>query len=214
MIRPFLASLAALFFAAQGVAQEAPRVRVTTSMGAFVIELDPKRAPLTVENFLGYVRDQHYDGTLVHRVVANFVIQGGGHGRDYAAKTVRAPIPNESGNGLRNVRGAVGLARAERPHSGDAQFFVNIADNPDLDPLPSRWGYAVFGRVVEGMEVVDRIGLVPTGAAGPFKRDAPLEPVAIESVELVAAAQAASATAPPASQQPAVPRQSPPPPGG
>lgn len=181
-------------------ADELPRVRVTTSMGSFVIELDARRAPLTVENFLGYVRSGHYEGTLFHRVVANFVIQGGGHARDGALKPVRPPVPNEAGNGLRNVRGAVGLARSERPHSGDAQFYVNIGDNPDLDPLPSRWGYAVFGRVVEGMEVVDRIGLVPTGASPPFRQDAPLEPVVIESI--VPLAEAVPAEAPPAAEAP------------
>ncbi|MBK7250135.1 MAG: peptidylprolyl isomerase [Gammaproteobacteria bacterium] len=190
----FLALLAMLPGALALAADDAPRVRVTTSMGAFVIELDPKRAPLTVENFLGYVRDGHYSGTLFHRVVANFVIQGGGVDREYRMKPPRAPVPNESGNGLRNVRGAVGLARTERPHSGDAQFYVDVADNPDLDPLPSRWGYAVFGHIVEGMEVVDRISVAPTGAAGPFPRDAPLRPIVIESIELLAPAPSESAT--------------------
>ncbi len=190
----FLALLAMLPGALALAADDAPRVRVTTSMGAFVIELDPKRAPLTVENFLGYVRDGHYSGTLFHRVVANFVIQGGGVDREYRMKPPRAPVPNESGNGLRNVRGAVGLARTERPHSGDAQFYVDVADNPDLDPLPSRWGYAVFGHIVEGMEVVDRISVAPTGAAGPFPRDAPLRPIVIESIELLAPGPSESAT--------------------
>lgn len=190
----FLALLAMLPGALTLAADDAPRVRVTTSMGAFVIELDAKRAPLTVENFLGYVRDGHYSGTLFHRVVANFVIQGGGVDREYRMKPPRAPVPNESGNGLRNVRGAVGLARTERPHSGDAQFYVDVADNPDLDPLPSRWGYAVFGHIVEGMEVVDRISVAPTGAAGPFPRDAPLRPIVIESIELLAPAPSESAT--------------------
>lgn len=190
----FLALLAMLPGALTLAADDAPRVRVTTSMGAFVIELDAKRAPLTVENFLGYVRDGHYSGTLFHRVVANFVIQGGGVDREYRMKPPRAPVPNESGNGLRNVRGAVGLARTERPHSGDAQFYVDVADNPDLDPLPSRWGYAVFGHIVEGMEVVDRISVAPTGAAGPFPRDAPLRPIVIESIELLAPGPSESAT--------------------
>lgn len=176
----------ALAGAAHG-ADGPPRVRVTTSMGAFVLELDPKRAPLTVENFLGYVHAGHYAGTLFHRTVANFVIQGGGVDREYRMRATQPPVPNESGNGLRNVRGTVGLARTERPHSGDAQFYINVADNPDLDPLPSRWGYTVFGRVVEGMEVADRISLVPTGAVGPFRQNAPLTPVLIESIEVVSA---------------------------
>jgi peptidyl-prolyl cis-trans isomerase A (cyclophilin A) len=179
------------------VAQAAPqeRVVVTTNFGAFTIELQRDRAPLTVENFLSYVRAGSYTNTQFHRVIANFLIQGGGVGIDYKAKPTNKPIPNESGNGLRNLRGTVGLARASGPHTGDAQFFVNVVDNPDLDPLPTRWGYAVFGRVVEGMDVVDRISVEPTGAAGPFKADAPLKQVIIQKVELVAPA-ATPATAP------------------
>jgi cyclophilin family peptidyl-prolyl cis-trans isomerase len=163
-----------------------PRVRVTTSMGDFVIELLPDRVPLTVANFLRYVREGYYTGTLMHRVIANFVIQGGGHdAADYKLKPVHESIVNESGSGLQNKRGTVGLARSEPPHSGNAQFYVNLVDNPDLDPLPTRWGYTVFGRVVEGMDVVDRIGVTPTGAVGPFKSDAPLKPVVIEKITVV-----------------------------
>ena len=163
-----------------------PRVRVTTSMGDFVIELLPERAPLTVNNFLRYVREGHYNNTLIHRVISNFVIQGGGHdATTYDLKPVHEPIVNESGNGLQNKRGMVGLARSDVPHSGNAQFFVDLADNPDLDPLPTRWGYAVFGKVVEGMDVIERIGVTPTGSMGPFKNDAPLKPVIIEKVEIV-----------------------------
>lgn len=175
-----------------------PQVRVTTNMGEFVVELTPDRAPLTVANFLRYVREGYYSGTLIHRVVANFVIQGGGHAAsDLKLKPVHEAVNNESGNGLQNKRGMVGLARGESPHSGNAQFYVNLVDNPDLDPLPTRWGYAVFGRVVQGMDVVDRIGVTPTGASGPFKSDTPLKPVIIEKVELMdAAAQAATNAAP------------------
>jgi len=185
------------------------RVRVTTSLGAFVIELQRDRAPLTVENFLGYVRAGHYTNTLFHRVISGFVIQGGGVGLDYKAKAVGKPIANEAGNGLKNLRGTVGLARASGPHSGDAQFFINVADNADLDPLPTRWGYAVFGRVVEGMEVIDRISVSPTGPMGPFKSDAPLQAVVIQKVELLAEA-AAPAPATPAAT-PAVPNGETPP---
>ena len=173
-----------LSFAAQAAGPE--RVRVTTNLGAFVIELQRDRAPLTVENFLTYVRSGHYTNTLFHRVIAGFVVQGGGVGTDYQAKPLQKPIPNEAGNGLKNLRGTVGLARASGPHTGDAQFYLNMADNADLDPLPTRWGYAVFGRVVEGMEVVDRISVSPTGAAGPFKQDAPLQPVVIQKIEVLA----------------------------
>ena len=133
-------------------------------MGSFVIELDTERAPLTVANFLEYVRAGHYNGTIFHRVINNFVAQGGGYDEKYVEKPTRAGIPNESGNGLSNRRGTVGLARTGEPHSGNAQFYINLADNPALDPQASRWGYAVFGRVVEGMNVVDDIGAVATGA--------------------------------------------------
>lgn len=188
-----------LVHTAAPAADQATQVRVTTNMGDFVVELLPDRAPLTVANFLRYVREGYYSGTLIHRVVANFVIQGGGHSAtDLKLKPVHDPVNNESGNGLQNKRGTVGLARGESAHSGNAQFYVNLVNNPDLDPLPTRWGYAVFGRVVQGMDVVDRIGVIPTGASGPFKADTPLKPVIIEKVEVVdAAGQAATAAPPP-----------------
>lgn len=178
-------------------ADQATQVRVSTNMGDFVIEVMPDRAPLTVANFLRYVKEGYYSGTLVHRVVANFVIQGGGHSAsDLKLKAVHDPIYNESGNGLQNKRGMVGLARGESAHSGNAQFYVNLVDNPDLDPLPTRWGYAVFGRVVQGMDVVDRIGVTPTGASGPFKSDTPIKPVIIQKMEILDAAGQAAAAAP------------------
>jgi peptidyl-prolyl cis-trans isomerase A (cyclophilin A) len=200
-----------LSFAA--AAAEPERVRVVTNQGAFVVQLERDRAPLTVENFLTYVRAGHYTNTLFHRVIANFVIQGGGVSPDYKAKPVNKPIANESGNGLKNLRGTVGLARASGPHTGDCQFYVNIADNADLDPLPTRWGYAVFGRIVEGIDVIDRISVAPTGPMGPFKGDAPVEPVVIEKIEIVATAPVAPAgetpAPPPASPPPAAPATSP-----
>jgi peptidyl-prolyl cis-trans isomerase A (cyclophilin A) len=172
-------------------------VRVTTSMGDFVIELLPDRAPLTCTNFLRYVKEGYYSGTLIHRVVSNFVIQGGGHdATSYQLKPVHDSIFNESGNGLQNKRTMVGLARGEGPHSGNAQIYINLVDNPDLDPLPTRWGYAVFGRIVQGMDVVERIGVTATGAFGPFKSDAPLKPVTILKVEVIDAAAAAPTAAP------------------
>ena len=174
-----------------------PRVRVTTSMGEFVIEMMPDRAPLTVTNYLRYVKEGYYSGTLFHRVIANFVIQGGGHdATDYKLKPVHDSIFNESGNGLQNKRGTVGLARSDPAHSGNAQFYVNLVDNPDLDPLPTRWGYAVFGKIVEGMDVIDRIGVTPTGASGPFKSDSPLKPVVIEKIVLVDTALPSASPAP------------------
>jgi peptidyl-prolyl cis-trans isomerase A (cyclophilin A) len=192
----FLAGLAALVLGVSAHAAAPERVLVTTNMGSFIIELQRDRAPLTVENFVGYVKSGHYTNTLFHRVVANFLVQGGGVGIDYKAKPTLKPIPNEAGNGLKNLRGTVGLARAAGAHTGDCQFFINVADNADLDPLPTRWGYAVFGRVIEGMEVVDRISISPTGPAGPFKSDAPLQPVVIQKIELIAPPAEAPATAP------------------
>lgn len=160
---------------AQHSSSLAPRVRFETSVGDFVLELDTVRAPLTAENFLRYVRDGAYDGTVFHRVIANFVVQGGGYDAALAPRPTRAAIPNESGNGLSNRRGTVGLAREDTPHSGSSQFYVNLVDNPALDPLPSRWGYAVFGRVVEGMDVVDRIGYLRTETVDGFGADVPVE---------------------------------------
>mgnify|MGYP003508461331 FL=1 len=161
------------------------QVRFETTLGAFTVEVDPARAPLTAMSFLQYVRDQHYDGTIFHRVIGNFVIQGGGYLPDGTEKPVRGGVPNESGNGLSNRRGTVALARTGDPHSGTSQFYVNLADNIALDPSPTRWGYAVFGRVVEGMDVVDRIASVATGSSGAFQEDAPLQPVVITSARVI-----------------------------
>jgi cyclophilin family peptidyl-prolyl cis-trans isomerase len=204
-----LALAGLLVHATAPAADQAAQVRVTTNMGDFVVELMPDRAPLTVTNFLRYVREGYYSGTLIHRVVSNFVIQGGGHAAsDLKLKPVHDPVNNESGNGLQNKRGMVGLARGESAHSGNAQFYVNLVDNPDLDPLPTRWGYAVFGRVVQGMDVVDRIGVTPTGAAGPFKADTPLKPVIIEKVQLLdGAGLAGQPTTPPVATPLASPSQ-------
>jgi peptidyl-prolyl cis-trans isomerase A (cyclophilin A) len=162
-----------------------PRLQVVTNMGSFTIELNPERAPLTVANFLKNVDAGHYTNTLFHRVVPNFVIQGGGFDVDMKAKPAEKVV-NESGNGLSNTRGTVGMARNSEPHGSDAQFFVNLFDNAALDPNQTRWGYAVFGKVVQGMEVVDQIGNVPTGARGIFKEDSPLKPVIIERIERLA----------------------------
>lgn len=184
-----LTSLALGVLLAHGAAradEATTQVKVTTSMGEFVIEVRTERAPLTAANFLRYVRDGFYSGTLFHRVVPNFVIQGGGHdATTMKLKPTHDNIFNESGDGLQNKRGAVGLARGDAPHSGNAQFYVNLVDNPDLDPVATRWGYAVFGKVVQGMDVIDRIGEVPTGAVGQFTKDAPLKPVIIEKMEII-----------------------------
>jgi cyclophilin family peptidyl-prolyl cis-trans isomerase len=167
------------------VAAYSPQLQVFTSMGNFTIELNAERAPLTAANILAYVDAGHYTNTLIHRAVANFVIQGGGFNADYTPKAAPLKVPNESGNGLSNVRGTVGLARTSDPHGGNAQFYVNLNDNAALDPNATRWGYAVFGRVIDGMDVVDRIGNVATGAHGPIKEETPIKPVVILKIERV-----------------------------
>lgn len=169
-----------LSLAATAVGGEQPRVKLETSQGDIVIELFDQRAPKTVENFLAYVDAGFYDGTLFHRVIPGFMIQGGGYTSDYRRKETRAPIPNESDNGLENQRGTVAMARTSSPDSATSQFFINVADNGNLDYRDGRWGYAVFGQVVKGMSVVDAIVSVPTGPAGPFRQDAPREPVLIK----------------------------------
>lgn len=173
-----------------------PQIQVFTSMGNFTIELNMERAPLTVTNILAYVDSGHYTNTLIHRVVANFIIQGGGFNADYTPKPAPLKVNNESGNGLSNVRGTVGLARANDPHGGNCQFYVNLNDNAALDPNATRWGYAVFGRVISGMDVVDRIGDVPTGAHGPIKSETPIKPVIILKVERVTGSGGGSAPKP------------------
>ena len=162
-----------------------PQVRVVTSLGSFTLELNAERAPLTAAHFLKYVDQGHYSGTIFHRVIGNFVIQGGGYDKDYKLKPAPSKVVNESGNGLTNQRGTVGMARSQEPHGSDSQFYVNLYDNEALDPNKTRWGYTVFGKVVQGMDVVDRIGNVATGSRGPFKEDAPQTPVVIERVERV-----------------------------
>ena len=166
-------------------AADSPRVRVVTGAGNFVIELDRNRAPRTVEAFLKYVKEGFYSGVIFHRVVAGFIAQAGGYTADMEQKPVTEAVVNESGNGLSNLRGTVGFARSNDPHSGTSQFFVNLADNIDLNPRPTRWGYTVFGKVIEGMEVVDDIGHRPTAGGGPFDRNVPVEPIVIERIEII-----------------------------
>lgn len=161
------------------------RVRIETSLGDFVVALDANRAPETVQNFLQYVIDGHYEGTIFHRIAAGFIIQGGGYTADLALKPVGRTVFNESGNGLTNRRGTIAMARGNEPHAADSQFYINLMDNPTLNPRPTRWGYAVFGEVIEGMDVVDLIGAVPTGAGGTFDRDVPVDPIVIEHIVLL-----------------------------
>ena len=167
---------------------QAPLVRIATSHGDIVVELDRSRAPRTVDNFLDYVDADFYDDTLFHRVIEGFMIQGGGFSSGFQRRHTRDPIVNEADNGLSNRRYTIAMARTNAPHSATAQFFINTADNTNLDhaaPTARGWGYTVFGRVVDGHEVVDSIEATPTGPGGPFSRDAPREPVVILRAERV-----------------------------
>ncbi len=162
-----------------------PRVEMKTSMGTIVVELDADKAPKTVANFLQYVKDGFYNGTIFHRVIDGFMIQGGGLEQGMKEKQTRAPIPNEGKNGLKNARGTIAMARMSDPNSASAQFFINLVDNAGLDyPRPDGAGYCVFGKVVQGFDVVQKIGKVPTGYSGPFS-DVPVTPVVIESAKLI-----------------------------
>jgi len=176
--------LAALAMLGQAAGAEPTQVKVETSAGEFVLQLDEARAPLTVANFLQYVKDGFYDGTVFHRVVNGFVIQGGGYTPEMTPKPPRPGVVNESGNGLTNRRGSLAMARTGEPHSGDSQFYINLADNLALDPKPTRWGYAVFGEVIQGLEVVDEIGHRATGTKAGMQ-DVPLEPVIIRKVTVL-----------------------------
>jgi cyclophilin family peptidyl-prolyl cis-trans isomerase len=164
-----------------------PQVELRTSMGSIVVELEPDKAPQTVENFIQYVKSGHYDGTIFHRVIPGFMIQAGGFTPEMREKPTRGGIKNEASNGLRNTVGTVAMARTPDPHSASAQFFINVADNGFLDfraPTPQGFGYAVFGKVVKGMDVVNRIAKVSTGQKPPHS-DVPLKPIIIERAQLV-----------------------------
>ena len=214
-----LALSLALAAGGSALAADAPQVRFTTTAGEFVVEVYPDKAPKTVENFLRYVKDKHYDGTVFHRVIDNFMVQGGGYDKRYAQKPTRAPVPHEGREALakggpKNVRGTLAMARTSDPNSASAQFFINVKDNSFLDPVPippgdpvprfeyqgrvylnearatlekapQLYGYTVFGRVISGMDVIDRIKSMPTGPGGPFPSDVPTTPVVIESATLV-----------------------------
>ena len=157
-----------------------PHVTLETTEGTIVLELEGKRAPITVRNFLSLVDNGHFDGTIFHRVIPNFMIQGGGFTPGFKDREPEQTIPNESGNGMSNVYGTIAMARTSDPHSASAQFFINVAFNTQLDPNPDSWGYAVFGYVIEGMDVVDKIAGVQTGPGGKFKEDVPVVPIVIK----------------------------------
>ena len=163
------------------------KATIETSMGTITVELDDAKAPVTVKNFIDYAQAGHYDGTIFHRVIDGFMIQGGGFTKDMNQKETRAPIKNEAANGLKNARGTIAMARTMIVDSATSQFFINLVDNEFLDyrgPDPRMFGYAVFGKVTDGMEVVDRIAKVKTGFAGPHQ-NVPEEPVIIRKVHLV-----------------------------
>jgi len=198
--RRFLMQSAAALFAAAALALPAyaagsaaaspqnPRVKFVTNEGDFTVELYTAQAPKTVANFLQYVRDKQYNGTIFHRVIKNFMIQGGGYDVNYQEKPTRAPIKNEANNGLKNTAYTLAMARTGDPDSATAQFFINVVDNHFLDytaSTPQGWGYAVFGKVVSGTKTVDKIRDIPTGAGGPFPSDVPQQPVIIQSATLV-----------------------------
>jgi cyclophilin family peptidyl-prolyl cis-trans isomerase len=166
------------------------QVKFVTNAGEFVVEVYPDKAPKTVENFVQYVRDKHYDGTIFHRVIGNFMVQGGGFDTRYSERQGRAPVMHEGREALakggpRNTVGTLAMARTNAPHSATAQFFINVVDNGFLDPTPQQWGYTVFGKVVSGMDTVNKIKSTPTGAGGPFPSDVPRTPIVIQSATLL-----------------------------
>ncbi len=181
-----LLALLSLAFSGHIQAQgAAPRVKFQTNQGEFVVELQPAKAPKTVENFLQYVADKHYDGTIFHRVIDGFMIQGGGFTPAMVQKATRAPIPLEANNGLKNDVGTIAMARSGNPNSATSQFFINVANNASLNaPQPDGYGYAVFGKVVSGMDVVDKIRQTPTGNQNGFQ-NVPTTPITITSVNLL-----------------------------
>lgn len=217
--RSLLLATTALLVATGACAADAPRVKFATTAGDIVVEVYPDKAPKTVENFLQYVKDKHYDGTIFHRVIDNFMVQGGGFDTHYVQKPTRPPVAHEGREALakggpKNVPGTLAMARTNDPHSASAQFFINVKENAFLDPTPippgdpvpkfeyqgrvyentpraqllnapQLFGYTVFGRVVSGMDIVNKIKATPTGAGGPFPSDVPKTPIIINSATLV-----------------------------
>jgi peptidyl-prolyl cis-trans isomerase A (cyclophilin A) len=179
-----IAGILLLMLSMQALSQDKipahPYIKIETTEGNIVLELDGRRAPLTVQNFLKLIDSGYFDGTIFHRVIPGFMIQGGGYTPSMNLKEPDGTIANESGNGLANRRGTIAMARQEDPHSAMAQFFINVADNTGLNPSDKRWGYAVFGTVIEGIEVVDAIANSNSGPAGQFSKDVPIVPIVIK----------------------------------
>jgi peptidyl-prolyl cis-trans isomerase A (cyclophilin A) len=183
-------ALSLVGLAQTAVAQDAPRVKFVTNAGEFVVEVYPDKAPKTVDNFLQYVRDKHYDGTIFHRVIGNFMVQGGGYDQRYIERRTRPPVEHEGREALakggpRNTVGTVAMARTNVPNSATSQFFINVMDNGFLDPTPQQPGYTVFGKVVSGMETINKIKTVQTGFGGPFPSDVPRTPIIIQSANVL-----------------------------
>lgn len=178
--------LSAFFFAATAVEAVAQKVHVEikTNQGVIVLELDAKKAPITTANFLKYVDEGFFSGTIFHRVIDNFMIQGGGFTQDFQPKKGHPPIKNEAANGLKNLKGTIAMARTNNPHSATSQFFINVKDNDFLNYSKGNAGYAVFGKVIQGMEVIDKIKSIPTGSGGAFPTDVPQTSVVIESAKI------------------------------
>ncbi len=178
-----------LAYSASGLVQDRvpahPHIQFETTEGKIVLELDGRRAPVTVRNFLELIDSGYFDGTVFHRIIADFMIQGGAYTPNLQSKESDEVIFNESGNGLTNMRGTIAMARTEEPHSAKTQFYINVKDNTALDPRPDRWGYAVFGYVIDGMDVVDIIANVRTGPGGKFPRDVPVVPIVVTKASRV-----------------------------
>ena len=190
LTRRALCALAFVGLTQTAMAQEAPRVKFVTNAGEFVVEVYPDKAPKTVDNFLQYVRDKHYDGTIFHRVIGNFIVQGGGYDQRYIERRTRPPVEHEGREALakggpRNTVGTIAMARTNAPHSATSQFFINVVDNGFLDPTPQQPGYTVFGKVISGMDTVQKIRSVPTGFGGPFSSDVPRTPIIIQSASVL-----------------------------
>lgn len=191
----FILIFTLMFFNQQSFAEgsktmetNAPRVKLETSLGDIIIQLNAEKAPITTNNFIGYVNDGFYDGTVFHRVIKGFMAQGGGFTTDYEQKQTKGQIKNEADNGLKNNRGTVAMARTPNPHSATAQFFINYSDNSFLNftsPTPQGWGYTVFGEVVEGMDVIDEMATVPTGSHGSLQSDVPKTPIIINKATVL-----------------------------
>lgn len=197
----FLAMVIVGLLASTGALAANPQIKMRTNLGEIVLELYPDKAPKTVANFLQYVNSGHYNGTVFHRTIQQFVIQGGGFTPDFQYKPTLAPVPNEAANGLRNERGTLAMARAYDPDSATAQFFINLDDNKFLNhhrPHPDYYGYCVFGKVIKGMDIAKKIGALPTAAGGPFTADVPVEPVVIEEIALATEPSADTSKAAPA----------------